>query len=577
MQIIFQSSIRWIFGLAVLLCTTPLAAQRYIDNGSISFAIERTDSLTEVIQGGILYENDIVNGVIRFDENKWDKKTNYNCYVFHYSDMEADLSLVYPLENDDLSNRFPQKNSNNSIITKLNLFEGIISAPFGKDYFVVLITENPIPNLQALLTENTTRNGVANNKSELLKLIKGSKLSTFYKPDYGTIAIKTLQIESRPLSEKSGLTRSNHKVQNLFAINDSTEIFYTPIAQVDIVRDSFPTLEIIDPIFDTTTTRGIKLLPKTDNKKILVRGIAVDWKRGINSITINNEPANTFREASGYFDFLYELKPGTNTTAITVENKQGYKRTIRLKFEHNANTGNTNPLGNDYLLAVGINAYNMGWPKLNNATKDAKDFSALLMKDFGFKKENIFTLFDEAATQDNIYKQFRDMVKLLSPNDRLVIYFSGHGYYDETLESGYWIPVDAPQDANQKYLSNVEITRMVQKMKAKNIFVIADACYSGQLLRDMQKDVSSSYKSRMVLCSGKLQPVLDGAPGGNSPFAIEVLKYLRTTKSPQLLASELIQQVKKSFPETSKQKPVGGAIDEVGDENGDFVFKRSTQ
>jgi hypothetical protein len=78
----------------------------------------------------------------------------------------------------------------------------------------------------------------------------------------------------------------------------------------------------------------------------------------------------------------------------------------------------------------------------------------------------------------------------------------------------------------------------------------------------------------MVLCSGKLKPVPDGEPGTNSPFAIEVLEFLRKPAAATILASDLIQQVKRSFAGTEGQKPVGGAIDEVGDENGDFVFRK---
>ena len=72
-------------------------------------------------------------------------------------------------------------------------------------------------------------------------------------------------------------------------------------------------------------------------------------------------------------------------------------------------------------------------------------------------------------------------------------------------------------------------------------------------------------------------PALDrraGDPGTNSPFALQVLDYLSKPGEVKVLASDLIQQVKKSFAGKDGQKPVGGAIDEVGDENGDFVFRR---
>ena len=37
------------------------------------------------------------------------------------------------------------------------------------------------------------------------------------------------------------------------------------------------------------------------------------------------------------------------------------------------------------------------------------------------------------ATERNIYNGFRKLAKMIGPNDNLVIYFSGHGEYDEVL------------------------------------------------------------------------------------------------------------------------------------------------
>ncbi|MEO7924835.1 MAG: caspase family protein [Chitinophagaceae bacterium] len=561
-----------IFLLALCLHTGRVSFCQNGDPFNASLSLELRGG-AKAQPGGILYDGDLVTGFMHFDESAWDGKTKFYCYVFHYSDMEAEPLLVYPLGDEEDAIRFPQVGAGGKIITSVNLFEGIISPPFGKDNFVLLMTENPVTGLRMLLMKNSA-NG--SRRQELLKLVKGSKLSDLYQPEYGRVVIKTMQLESRPASEKTGLVKNAAKKNTIFAFNDSAEIFFTPSPQYNIVRDSFPMIEIIDPLFDTITTKGLKVLPAADNKKILIRGIAVDWKRGIDKITINNQPATSFRESSGYFDYLYDLKEGTNTALIHVKNKSGFSKSIRIRFEYQSKKEAKVSKGKDYLFVIGINDYK-GWPPLYNASRDARDFKKLMMDEYGFKKDQVAELFDAQATREKIYKQLSKFVDDLQPNDRLLIYFSGHGYYNKKLDMGFWIPSDAPQNAEYQYLSNLDITRMVQKMNAKNIFVIADACYSGQLLRDMQQDNSKDYKSRMVLCSGKLQPVSDGKAGGNSPFATVVLGFLRKRSQQPLLASELIQHVKTSFKETPTQKPVGGAIDEVGDENGDFIFARKTE
>jgi len=565
---------------------TSLSAQQQTKKYGASLSLETATG--KQIQGGVLYDGEVVKGKILFDPAKWDGASRFYPYVFHYTEGQ-EISLFYPLGNDSpVFTQLPKKNNDGSYQQQITLFEAVISPPYGKDNFILLMTENPIPNIQAMLRgkgksgsalegllgdASRVSRGDFDIRQELMKLAKGSKLSVFSDPSFGMVSVGTLQFESRPAEEKGGLTKGA-AMKSVFALPDSSEIFFTPRPQKDIVRDSFPTVEIIDPVLDTATMKGARVLSVANAQKITVRGIAANWKQGnnaIKSITINGRPATTFRAASGYFDYLYEPKEGLNIADVRVENSQGYARIIRLKFQYQSANKEVKKEGKDYLFVIGINKYS-GWPVLHNAAKDAKDFRKLMADEYGFNKDNIHDLFDEQATRKEIYSRLRNYVEKLDENDRLLIYFSGHGYYDSTLETGYWIPADAHSGADDEYINNLEITRMLQKMKAKNIFVIADACYSGQLLRDMQKENAGKYKSRIVLCSGKLRPVPDGTPGTNSPFALQVLDFLRKPGTGTLLASELIQQVKSSFKGNDGQKPVGGAIDEVGDENGDYVF-----
>ncbi len=531
------------------------------------------------LQNGIFYEMDPMRIRLVFNEEKWDGVTEYFVYVIKMG--EEGVDIIYPHLGGGLYARaptpFPEKTSNGKITKEIVLFDGQAGHQAGKEDYFLIMTEKPIKDYESLIRKK--KNKELNVKEECLKLIKGSKLSYFYEPEYGTILIQTIQTEIRPGEEKQGLvksfmiTESDTKKKRIFAVNDSSEIFFTPAPQQDIVRDSFPTIDIIDPQLEASPQKGIRILAPNDGKKILVRGIAVDKLHGINKITVDGVPPVTYREASGYFDYLYELKDGLNTTNISVENNQGFKRTVRLVFQYTPKTEVIAHGERDYLLVIGINSYT-NMQVLNNATKDARDFENLMVDEYGYKKENIIELYDADATRKNIYAQFKKFVDNLDKNDRLLVYYSGHGWYDEKLDLGFWLPVNAAINEYDDYLDNLDITRYIQKMNARNIFVIADACYSGSLLRDMQKENSHDLRSRMVLCSGKLKPVADGPPGTNSPFAEKVLRFLKTTSDKQVMASDLIQYVKKSFPPGSTQKPVGGAVDEVGDENGDFIFAR---
>ena len=70
----------------------------------------------------------------------------------------------------------------------------------------------------------------------------------------------------------------------------------------------------------------------------------------------------------------------------------------------------------------------------------------------------------------------------------------------------------------------------MKKNKAKNILLMADSCFSGALTRGIalanEREISSNAldlfmktKSRIVISSGGLKPVLDGGGGNHSIFA----------------------------------------------------------
>jgi hypothetical protein len=102
--------------------------------------------------------------------------------------------------------------------------------------------------------------------------------------------------------------------------------------------------------------------------------------------------------------------------------------------------------------------------------------------------------------------------------------------------------VDAEPNSPANWISNIEVTDTLNVMSAKQVLVIADSCYSGALTRSsvtrLEAGMSRGAKinwfktmtkkrSRMVLTSGGLEPVLDAGGGNHSVFAKAVLDVLR--------------------------------------------------
>ncbi|RMG88804.1 MAG: caspase family protein, partial [Bacteroidetes bacterium] len=192
------------------------------------------------------------------------------------------------------------------------------------------------------------------------------------------------------------------------------------------------------------------------------------------------------------------------------------------------------PHGKNYLFAIAIDEY-AHCPKLYNPVRDALELKAVLSERYDFEPQNIITLFNEAATESNIIHAFRDLARSISPSDNLVLFFSGHGEFDDVFNEGYWIPVDARRGAWEDYIPNSKIRTILNAIRAHHIFLIADSCFSGSLFMT-GKDVAANRldrdPSRWGLTAGRNEIVDDGHPGAHSPFADSLLYHLKNNNKP---------------------------------------------
>lgn len=233
------------------------------------------------------------------------------------------------------------------------------------------------------------------------------------------------------------------------------------------------------------------------------------------------------------------------------------------------------PKGENFLLAIGINQYEH-LPHLSNAVQDAKAFIALLQKRYQFDPEHTKELYDEEATRKNIYQALEVLVQDVTPKDNVVIYFSGHGAFKNNREEGFWIPVEAEQDAYYDFLPNVLIQHFLGRIKSHHTYVVVDSCFSGTLFAEQTRsDVApmDHLPSRWVLTSCGNELASDGTPGGHSPFAQNLILFLDNNKDSLLPITFLNENVAKATQANSAQKPVYGPVQGTGHRNGQFYFR----
>ncbi len=315
---------------------------------------------------------------------------------------------------------------------------------------------------------------------------------------------------------------------------------------------------------------------KTSENIINITGNVLD-DNGVRSLLLNNKEVPI--DNNGKFLMKFPLTPGDNFVKIEVtdinDNTAVRKfNIIRRDVEDTLTSKKTV----NYLFVVGINNY-LHWPKLSNAVKDAKDIANILTAIYTFDAANTVILTDSQATYTNIYNTLRSYIEKITPKDNLVIYFSGHGLFDELTNEGYWIPYEAKTKNETEYLSNTSVIKILQNVNSKHTFLIADACFSGTLFAESGRgftDNVEQYRSRWGLTSGRLEVVSDGARGSNSPFAATLLKFLRENNKDKTAVSELIQYVKMNVPDVAEQTPIGLPLKNVGDEGGEMIlYKKS--
>ncbi|MCB9052334.1 MAG: caspase family protein [Lewinellaceae bacterium] len=238
------------------------------------------------------------------------------------------------------------------------------------------------------------------------------------------------------------------------------------------------------------------------------------------------------------------------------------------------------PARRSWFLGIGINRY-LHFQSLRNAVKDVQDIAALLQERYGLDVTDTTILLDEQATRKNIIAQLEEMVSKVGPEDKVLIYYSGHGHFNEKTGKGFWIPVDADAGSPAGYLPNVRIKDYMEVIPAYHTFLISDSLLSGSLfsegkLRNTNEAIEDldSNPSRWGLCSGRHdEEVYDGNPGENSPFAASILEVLRSNNEPALNVGKLIELVLKQARRHYRYLPEGNPFFDVGHEGGQYIFR----
>lgn len=344
-----------------------------------------------------------------------------------------------------------------------------------------------------------------------------------------------------------------------------------------------PVIVITEP--DVDLKRGFKIV-KT--KRIQVRGKATD-KDGIYEVMINGVDASI--QEDGTFIANVPLKIGSNelvvkatdikqassTKAFTIKRKSPEVDVIKpnidvVKKEEKLDLG----FGKYYALIIGVSDYNdaSNVPDLEGLpTKDAKDLRDVLVNKYSFENENV-VLLNSSPTENQILREFVKLRQKVTKKDNVLIFYAGHGIYDESTETGSWLPSDADPEYGLNMISNSTIKDYIKGINSKHTLLISDACFSGSIFKTRSyktapKSITRKFElpSRKAITSGTLKTVPN-----KSVFLKYLIDRLNNNTELYLTARKIFDNIEEPVMNNSKNVPQYGTIQEVGDEGGDFIF-----
>jgi hypothetical protein len=360
-----------------------------------------------------------------------------------------------------------------------------------------------------------------------------------------------------------------------------------------------PSIEILDP--PITLTRGVPSVQlRSVMKERTIVGM-VNAPSGLLTLSVND--LSQTPDEFGVFRTPIPVEDRQTLVNVVAVDKQGKSTAVSFEIIPKLRLASTpSPaielhtptrslrrypvdFGNYYALIIGNNNY-ANFPNLNSAVNDARMADKILREKYGFKTTLLLD-----ADRYSVLSNLNKLREELTEDDNLLIYYAGHGELDQVNLRGHWLPVDAEPNSTANWISNVDITDILNAISAKHILVVADSCYSGTMTRSAMARLESGMsdetrlkwfkvmaktRSRSVLTSGGLKPVLDSGSGDHSVFAnafFQVLQENNDVLEGYKVYRQVADQVKVAAAKYNlEQIPQYAPILHGGHEAGEFFF-----
>nr|CBX31009.1 hypothetical protein N47_E45210 [uncultured Desulfobacterium sp.] len=452
---------------------------------------------------------------------------------------------------------------------------------------LTVLNENSVDKTREENLQNAMQNEYGKVTGEKLTILVGKRKEEHVKKDpVIELAGEILERSSSAryldllLSAKQIAAKSNNTLAHKDLINENSGK-PAVLGKTDILP---PDITVYEPL----VKRGIKII-HTD-KTLLVKGKVTD-ESSIYEVFVNGVEASLSKDG----DFLAEIRLGVGGNNIKIKAADIYNNVAERSFVVTRempesvisnHLSDKTPVqadsniskGRYFALIIAVEKYlSQELNDLDNPVKDAKALHHILTANYSFEPDNTILLLNPNMTE--LIEAFDKLSRIIRPDDNLLIFYAGHGYWDERFRQGYWLPSNAKKSNRAQWVSNSTIRDFVRGINSKHTLLITDACFGGGIFKTRSAFKESSpaiqklytIPSRKAITSGTLNEVPD-----KSVFVEYLLKRLNDNSKQYLSSEELFSSFRQAVINNSpvNQIPQFGEIRESGDEGGDFIFIR---
>lgn len=234
--------------------------------------------------------------------------------------------------------------------------------------------------------------------------------------------------------------------------------------------------------------------------------------------------------------------------------------------------------GESHALLIGASRYH-DWSHLPSISDELDDVEDALSAT-GFNVERL-TDPDSKALKNGITEFINNYG--YEPENRLLIYFSGHGH--SVGDKGFLLPVDIPlpekkREFRRRALPMTQVLAWAKDMEAKHVLFVFDSCFAGSVFKSKSMPEDSERYIRKATALPVRQFITAGSANEEVPakstftpaFVSAIKGEGDLNNDGYITGSELGVHLSQLVPQFVDQTPQYGKIRDYNLSRGDFVF-----